>query len=1235
MPIPSDEQFCQLAQKENIVQKDTDPVTSLGGGSIWPVVVVKEGSLVFVVVPVAYKKSFDTLRNPQEYNRAIAECPGISAAMTFIDSIKYSIRDMGPTYSPSVTTEIGSLFSTMLPFGRFLGTSMEDVTLARSSGGFATSSIYTQKTPVPCWKPHLLLDKRRRKLHISINEHIRMSTFGKSRRENKSLPDAWAIAGEISCKAEIPGNPSVSVLLSSANAISDLRVHICGHIPEPDVGRKIRFEPPLGDFQLASYAVKDSSRFPFTAEYIMKPISPQVVQFDLTFLLQHQITQPFDSCVVVLPFKNRGSIVSLEETQYFPEHLDRPLIDASANCIVWRLGKQFPTETCSIKGRAVFDGRPDSMDGRDPFFSGRNCFAKVFFQCSNYTFSGLDIKPNDVKVKQRAMENNKPVQATVDQSITADFTVWNNEGAVRASKEPNFYPIEKARKSFEELGLHTPFLEAEKKRIAEKKKEAQREEEEYARQRKIMLEEREQLEREREAREEEDLQRKLSDEPLGVPTSTRKTDDSRTNDLKHHNRDSADLNSSDDDDDRHRKKKGRRSKKKSKKEKEKADKKIKEGSATSKKVEEGQRRKAAEASEKEMAVSLPSDGKNSAKSNEKKPRGDASLEGTEAPLAGSAAASLEEELPEEERKTKEELETERQNATILGKLNVLDDDYNERKALEAEMEVETSVSLYDDDAEQRAYARKRQSNMMKEISYADQTEDDDVLNSMIENLTDPESMIEATRSVSEMVDPVSQVRIGGQTNRPLTRSDRLRRSKPKRPNPLEELVARKQAERAENSSSDDSDESLHSSISRQSRRRNKEEKKSEAEIKAEIEARLKESQSYDPKAVFRANDSRRTPSVDTGSLGSFAAQFAARAQKETHPSGTRELRDETDVVRPGNRSSQASEPHANDRHKDKSAAALGSRGSNSSLYDSKKERDIDPKLARGTLRDMLMREAAEKKAIYARREQEERRKKQLKASQRKKQQRAQREAVGDDATSSHPVIVKNREAALLTSVVIPDQEPAPEPKRVSKQRGMQSFPVARPRNRPTTSGADEPSVSLHEPSYSEQSELSARGAVKPRGSSLVPMIEDEEDQYALRDKRSPRSPPTRDNEMEEEKETNDSRGRSQRGPRRPAHTEVGSGSSLAQALNSLRTMPGPVRSKTRVKKQKDVVDPSVPLDVPVQQPTSTRPSARVKKSQSKEKKVRRKKSSKKEKEEPKAVHYSDMIRQLRLERDGR
>lgn len=59
------------------------------------------------------------------------------------------------------------------------------------------------QSTVPCWKPHLLLDKRKTKLHFAINEEVRLHSYGHNRRDKDVVPDAWSVSGRIDCKVRL------------------------------------------------------------------------------------------------------------------------------------------------------------------------------------------------------------------------------------------------------------------------------------------------------------------------------------------------------------------------------------------------------------------------------------------------------------------------------------------------------------------------------------------------------------------------------------------------------------------------------------------------------------------------------------------------------------------------------------------------------------------------------------------------------------------------------------------------------------------------------------------------------------------------------------------------------------------------------------------------------------------------------------------------------------------------
>ena len=57
---------------------------------------------------------------------------------------------------------------------------------------------------------------------------------------------------------------------------------------------------------------------------------------------------------------------------------------------------------------------------------------KLYFQCSGYSLSGLDICNDDVTISNPHVEH-KPIQTTVSRKVSAHFKVWNGEGSPKTA----------------------------------------------------------------------------------------------------------------------------------------------------------------------------------------------------------------------------------------------------------------------------------------------------------------------------------------------------------------------------------------------------------------------------------------------------------------------------------------------------------------------------------------------------------------------------------------------------------------------------------------------------------------------------------------------------------------------------------------------------------------------------------------------------------------------------------
>jgi Adaptor complexes medium subunit family len=430
---------------------DQEPVIALDGGAIWPVVVVKHATLFFVVIPVAPRPRVAVLHNrePKAYAAAITSSPGITAAVEFAHVIKNYMTTIGPDYNAVALTKLKTVLNHAVPFGRYLGTSLEDLQLAMQQGKFTTSKTVAQQDLQPCWKPHLLLDRRKTRMQLMIRETIRHVSYGYVRA--RELKPSSIVSGQLICNAEIAGLPTVQMSLTNASNISNLRIHPCAEHPDPDVGRMIVFRPPLGEFELAAYDTTDPVQLPFLGNFSMKARDDGIVSIEVSFLLEHDIVRPFSQCQLTIPLAQYGLIEQVEQVTITPSWLRMPDFK-EVDCIVWQLGEKLPHEKCTLSMNVRFRRESTMLPRPDPFLVHNNSFATLCFTCSGYTLSGVDVATKDVDVKRSSSEQTfRPPSVSISSELRAEFIMWNAHGAVRAMQNHLGAQLHEARQLHEQV----------------------------------------------------------------------------------------------------------------------------------------------------------------------------------------------------------------------------------------------------------------------------------------------------------------------------------------------------------------------------------------------------------------------------------------------------------------------------------------------------------------------------------------------------------------------------------------------------------------------------------------------------------------------------------------------------------------------------------------------------------------------------------------------------------------
>jgi hypothetical protein len=147
-----------------------------------------------------------------------------------------------------------------LPMGRpsaFCEGASADASL--SGKGFVPQSGFS-------WRPFAPIRAKKR-LELKMREFVCAHIYG---RADKA--DILQCSGIITCFADVEGSPDITLSITNAHALSNIRVHACAQRPEISCGDfTLSFSPPIDRFVLVRYSVDCLSlpegALPFAAEY--------------------------------------------------------------------------------------------------------------------------------------------------------------------------------------------------------------------------------------------------------------------------------------------------------------------------------------------------------------------------------------------------------------------------------------------------------------------------------------------------------------------------------------------------------------------------------------------------------------------------------------------------------------------------------------------------------------------------------------------------------------------------------------------------------------------------------------------------------------------------------------------------------------------------------------------------------------------------------------------------------
>ncbi|XP_020618475.1 AP-5 complex subunit mu-1-like isoform X2 [Orbicella faveolata] len=298
---------------------------------------------------------------------------------------------------------------------------------------------WTSNEQQPAWKPVQYRGKQQ--LVFTVKEEIRAVQHVK-----KEFQDERELFGIILCRADLEGIPEITLNITSS-CLDFLVVHPCvlegdTHVQIPSfqpsqmlkgpemVGRKVRFRPPTESFHLCHYSSKTPYGLPVRGIYQMQG-DANSVQVSIQLKLNEKVKNSFEYCEVHLPFFHRGPVVRVDSAGPSTGGI---LLSPDKRRLVWDIGQKFPSKTleASLNATVYFGEKKQQTTAdneqtsfiEDPFCTGINTYAQVFFKIPDFTFSECAIDPRSLVV----FPSGKYRLNISYEFLSADYKIWNTNG---------------------------------------------------------------------------------------------------------------------------------------------------------------------------------------------------------------------------------------------------------------------------------------------------------------------------------------------------------------------------------------------------------------------------------------------------------------------------------------------------------------------------------------------------------------------------------------------------------------------------------------------------------------------------------------------------------------------------------------------------------------------------------------------------------------------------------------
>ncbi|XP_078590303.1 AP-5 complex subunit mu-1-like [Branchiostoma floridae x Branchiostoma japonicum] len=421
---------------QKLSQEPVHELRLADGATLWPVLVIEQHGLLFCCLTLV---EGDAASRPP-----LIQVPGITAGFSlllgildFLGQLPKNITKSSPKF-----LELYNYLCHAAPFGSPL-----DVDPFTVTSVLLDRPDPAPKVKQPAWKPKLF--KGKPQIYFAITEHIKAVQYDK-----KGQPDAYMVYGTVTCKTELEGvMPDVTVNLSLpapplGKPLENILVHPCVQSTDTQILNncassaqhqtatmgpyKLRFTPPLHMITLCHYT-SQVRELPIRGYYQMRGEGNKV-KLLVQLKLGSKVKNHFEFCELQIPFYNRGPIQTYKTTP----SVGSTVLSADRRILAWNIGQKFPTKSLEVQLNATVTFAdnmatpPHSLLQEDPFCTGLNSYAQLYFRVSDYTQSGCYIDQRSIQVHP----STKHKSIITKEFTSSEYKIWNSHGDAQVVHTP-------------------------------------------------------------------------------------------------------------------------------------------------------------------------------------------------------------------------------------------------------------------------------------------------------------------------------------------------------------------------------------------------------------------------------------------------------------------------------------------------------------------------------------------------------------------------------------------------------------------------------------------------------------------------------------------------------------------------------------------------------------------------------------------------------------------------------